>query len=932
MERYWESTESVNLLPARAYYMPFGEKDDPTGGRFASSECLPLCGTWKIRGYGSVYDVPDDFYRASPEREIAVPSCVQRNGFGGMQYTNVRYPFPFTPPFTPYENPAYHYQRTFTLGGAAARSTIVFEGVDSCFYLYVNDRFVGFSQVSHKMSEFDVGSYLREGENKLDVLVVKWCAGSYFEDQDKWRYTGIFRDVYLLRRPSASVVDYKIETDVRGGKGLVSFTLTDGTECDVTFCGRQKHALRGQAVRFTVNEPRLWSAEIPHLYDLTVASGGERIYEKVGIRKIAIKGGVFYLNGQPIKLKGVNHHDTHPETGQTVSGSFLRRELLLMKSLHINAIRTSHYPSVPEFYRMCDELGFYVMDEADLECHGVIERKGNGDFYDANCLVDDPAYEQTVVERAVSMVQRDKNRPCVLFWSLGNESGFGRNLAKSSAAVRALDRRPIHYEQYFFQPYGKKCVDILSRMYTAIDRIDPVLKEKKAPFFLCEYSHAMGNSCGDLKDYWEKFDSDDRFLGGCVWEWADHGIRDGKKKGYLYGGDFGEVLHDGEFCIDGLVTPDRRLKSAAVELRAVYSPIQIRLREGKIVVRNENYFKAESLSAVFGRRERGGKLHERRVRFSLAPRAEREFPAEGGGVLLVTVFSRGKILAKKSFDLRGEKREPTAPSGEGVRLTDQGSFFEAETKSSVWRLDKRTAELSAPQFAEPMRFNIWRAPISNDRFVLAEWKKKGFDRAHVRVTHAETEGNCVCMDALLVADALAPLAKLRFSFAFGAAAVLVRAEYAVSDFIDYLPRVGFCFALGGKCDAVTYFGNGPHECYADKNFAAVKDLYHSTAEKLFTNYIFPQENGSHNETEFLQIGDGAHAVTAEGDFSFSVLPYSTEQLTKAAHAFELKKSGKTYVCIDGAMSGVGSNSCGPKLAERYRVPKEGSFAFRMSVK
>lgn len=931
MERYWESTESVNLLPARAYYMPFGEKDDPTGGRFASSECLSLCGAWKIREFGSVYDVPDDFYKTASEREITVPSCVQLNGFDRMQYTNVRYPFPYTPPFTPYENPAYHYQRTFFVG-VAARSTIVFEGVDSCFYLYVNGRFVGFSQVSHKMSEFDVGSFLREGENKLDVLVVKWCAGSYFEDQDKWRYTGIFRDVYLLQRPSVNVVDYKIETDMRGGKGIVSFTLTDGTECDVTFCGRQKHVLQGQTVRFTVNEPRLWSAEIPNLYDLTIASGGERIYEKVGIRKLAIKGGVFYLNGQPVKLKGVNHHDTHPMTGQTVSEAFLRSELLLMKSLHINAIRTSHYPSVPEFYRMCDELGFYVMDEADLECHGVIERKGNGDFYDANCLVDDPAYERAVVERAVSMVQRDKNRPCVLFWSLGNESGFGRNLAKSSAAVRALDRRPVHYEQYFFQPYGKKCVDILSRMYTAIDRIDPVLKEKKAPFFLCEYSHAMGNSCGDLKDYWEKFNSNDRFLGGCVWEWADHGIWDEKQKGYLYGGDFGEVLHDGEFCIDGLVAPDRKLKSAALELRAVYSPIKIGMRGETVFIRNENFFKTEELTAVFGRREQGGEQREKRVRFTLAPRSERAFPAEGGGFLLVSVFSQGKIFAKKSFDLRGEKRKLPVPEDDGVRLADRGRYFEAETKSGAWQLDKRTAELRSERFAEPMRFNIWRAPISNDRFAVTEWKKKGFDRASVRVTQSNAEGNRIVMRALLASDAVAPLAELLFEFTFSAEGVAVRTEYKVSDFADYLPRVGFSFALDGKYKDVVYFGNGPHESYIDKNYAAVKDFYRSTPEKLFTNYILPQENGSHSETEFLQISDGEHSVTAEGQFSFSALPFSSEQLTKARHTFELKKRGKTYVCIDGAMSGVGSASCGPKLAERYCVPKRGEFSFRLRLK
>ena len=931
MERYWERTDSVNLLPARAYYMPFGEKDDPTGGRFASTECLSLCGDWKIREFKSVYDVPDDFYKAAPERGIAVPSCVQLNGFDRMQYINVRYPFPYTPPYTPYENPAYHYQRTFYIGSIAARSTIVFEGVDSCFYVYINGRFVGFSQISHKMSEFDIGGFLRQGKNKIDVLVIKWCAGSYFEDQDKWRYTGIFRDVYLLCRPSANVIDYKIETDIRGGKGIVSFTLTDGKECEVSFCGTQRRAVLGKKIDFTVNDPRLWSAEIPDLYDLTIINGAEHIYEKVGIRKIAIKDGVFYLNGQPIKLKGVNHHDTHPKTGQTVTEQFLRSELLLMKSLNINAIRTSHYPSVPEFYRMCDEIGFYVMDEADLECHGVIERKGKGDFYDANELVDDPTYENTVVERGLSMVQRDKNRPCVLFWSLGNESGFGRNLARSSEEIRKTDDRPIHYEQYFFQPYGKKCVDILSRMYTAPDCMDAVLNEKNAPFFLCEYSHAMGNSCGDLKDYWEKINSNDRFLGGCVWEWADHGIWSEKKKGYLYGGDFGEVLHDGEFCIDGLVTPDRKLKSASAELRAVYSPLQIYLHDEKIIVRNENYFRTEEVT-VFLRKTANEETYKRdRYQIVLPPRGECEFTAEKGVLSVVSIYRRKNLITSKSFDLRVKRPAPKRGDLYNIRLTENLKEYIISTPLCQFRLNKYTAELDTEYFAEPLRLNVWRAPISNDRFVVAEWKRMGLDRAFVRVKGLKAAGCSIVMQAQVLADALVPLVDMDFTFSFIEDGLSIGTEYKVSDCVEYLPRIGFTFALDSSYKYVSYFGNGPYETYVDKNAASVKDMHQRTVKKMFTNYIVPQENGSHSETEFLQIGDGVHSVTAEGDFSFSVLPYSTEQLTKASHAFELKKSEKTYVCIDGAMSGVGSASCGPKLAEKYRVPKEGSFCFCIKI-
>ncbi|MDE6397798.1 MAG: glycoside hydrolase family 2, partial [Clostridiales bacterium] len=553
------------------------------GERESSSLFTLLNGVWNFRAHKRVEDVrvPESLYDT-----VAVPGCVQLQGYDMPQYTNIRFPFPFDPPYIRKDNPAFHYRRTFTVTQTRG-VRLVFEGVDSCFYVYVNGKKVGFSQVSHRVSEFDISPFVREGQNTLDVIVIKWCAGSYLEDQDKWRFTGIFRDVYLLTRAEGCVEDYKIETDVTGGKGIVRFTLLRGGDAEVCLEGQTRTVRSGETAEFTVENPRLWSAETPALYDLQIHAAGETIYEKVGIRSVKIESGVLKVNGKAIKLHGVNRHDFHPERGAAVNKEDMRRDLQLMKDYNVNALRTSHYPSAPELYRMADEMGLYVMSESDVECHGVVAIDGDSDGEKYDMFAQGDMFTDAILERNILNYETQKNRTSVIMWSLGNEAGYGKNFTAAAEWLHAHDSRPVHYEQHVHaagkESYYTDPIDVVSRMYPSIEDMQAILNDKKEtrPLILCEYTHAMGNSCGDLGDYMNMFYGTDRCAGGFIWEWADHGLSYGGKKD-LYGSDF-RNMNDGNFCIDGLFAPDRTPKPACFEMRAQYA-------YARFVKENDDYY------------------------------------------------------------------------------------------------------------------------------------------------------------------------------------------------------------------------------------------------------------------------------------------------------------------------------------------------------
>ncbi len=571
-----ESFDRLGTEAPRAYYIPFSQSTAFTFrhhilDRTASDRFISLDGTWRIREYPrpEAVDLSDP-----PVAPIPVPAAVQLHGYDHIQYINCRYPFPVDFPRVPKDNPTYHYQRYFTVDDLNESYYLNFEGVDSFFFVYMNDAFVGSGQISHSTNEFDVTAYLHAGENKLDVVVAKWCASSYLECQDKFRWTGIFRSVYLLKRPKAHIRDFKISTNLDGDTGTVTVTNLSDIPMDVTMGATAAQLLPGDQAVIVVPDPKIWSAEAPYLYDVVLSANGEKILQRVGIRSVKIENQVFKINGRHEKLKGVNRHESHPVTGPVVSLEDMIRDLELMKWANVNAIRTSHYPNCPEFYQLCDFYGFYVMDEADVETHGISYSQCYERWIEIfQAFVSNGLLEDGITDREINLYERDKNCSCVLIWSMGNESSYGKDFYSGIDYIRARDSRPVHYENLWWtddsEIYTTR-VDIVSRMYSPLEQVQEYLADEKEfrPFLLCEYSHAMGNSNGDLLDYWRIFDSDDRYMGAFVWEWCDHAVK--TDQGFLYGGDFGEPEHDSNFCVDGLVTPDRQVKSNLLELRAVY--------------------------------------------------------------------------------------------------------------------------------------------------------------------------------------------------------------------------------------------------------------------------------------------------------------------------------------------------------------------------
>ena len=847
--------DRIGTTPHRSYYIPFAENDvigrkHGIQDRETSSRFISLDGTWQIKQFAHVEDFD---IKAELDSTIPVPSCVQMHGYDHIQYINRRYPFPVMTPRVPYENPCWHYRRTFDLAKKEGeRYYLNFEGVDSAFYLYINGTFKGYSQISHATSEFDVTELVRNGENTVDVYVIKWCVSTYLECQDKFRFSGIYRDVYMLVRPEKHITDYKIETTLDGDNGVLTFINESELDVRCELEGEEKIAKAGESVSFTVKNASLWSPETPTLYTLMLYANGEKIEEKIGFRVVSIDGKVFKVNGEAIKLKGVNRHDFNCETGATVTLENMLEDIQLMKFLNVNAVRTSHYPNRPEFYLLCDVYGLYIMDEADLETHGAQAREG---------VVDDELWGEYaewdllapgITDRHVALVERDKNRSCVIIWSLGNESSFGKAFFDGAKYIKNRDNtRPIHYEslqradrKYYFTDM----VDMVSMMYPSCNGIRREVldnPEETRPFVLCEYTHAMGNSCGDIAEYWDLIYNNEQLMGGFVWEWADHGIK--TEKGFLYGGDSGEKDHDGNFCIDGLLTPDRKIKSGALEMKAVY----------------------------------GGKLK-----------------SEVTDVDIPEVKGSAKTVAIEVDEHTGELTSIKADGKEILRT--------------------------------PVHFNIMRY-TDNDRKLVDHWYKRCLlHRCRPEIFSCEKSENGYKFNGVLGANTVMPAVEFDLEYAVSGNELTVAIEYKLADYIQNFPRIGIEFGVDKSSSAFSYVGFGPYESYVDKHVACDYGYYESTAEENFDkNYVRPQESGSHYASKYLCVAN-AFALTAKNPFSFSVAPYTTAQLRGTKHNFELEENDFVNVCIDLAMRGIGSSSCGPALNPIHEIEKEGKNVFKFT--
>ena len=990
--RYYENLSVLheNTMPARAYYIPASRRmDNLVEHREESDRMQLLNGTWKFQYFNSIYDIQDSFFEKNYDTEnfdeIQVPSVWQMAGYDTHQYTNIRYPFPFDPPYVPQDIPCGAYVHTFEYSRdeKAPKSFLNFEGVDSCFYVWINGSYIGYSQVSHMTSEFDVTDVLQDGTNTVAVLVMKWCDGSYLEDQDKFRMSGIFRDVYILKRPKQAISDYHIKTRIEDMLAKVEIEMKFYSPLNVKISIEDRNgavvalgsiAEEGTAV-LEIASPELWNTENPYLYKLILETENEVIVDHIALRKIEIKDQVIYLNGQKIKFRGVNRHDSDPVTGFTINPEQITTDLTLMKQHNFNAIRSSHYPNAPFFYEMCDKYGFMVIDEADIEAHGpfMIYRKEDTDYNRFKRwnekIADDPVWEEAIVDRVKLMVERDKNRFCIVMWSMGNESAYGCNFEKALEWTKNFDPdRITQYESARYRNYDETYdysnLDVYSRMYPALSEIQEYLdKDGSKPFLLVEYCHSMGNGPGDFEDYFQMIQDNDKMCGGFVWEWCDHAIAHGTAENgktiYAYGGDHGEEIHDGNFCMDGLVYPDRTVHTGLLEYKNVYRPARVisyDKESGELVLHNymdfddlKDYVKISYELTQDGLVISKGILPE----FSVAPHGE------GKTNLKINVPENGKCYLKLIYHLKKElplldedhilgfdeievsKEETkcklaekwlqkTAVDSE-LQVNENDTQIHIKGREFAYTIDKRTALFTEMKFAgreylnHPMELNIWRAPTDNDMYIKSEWKKAHYDKAYTRAYTTEVvqgkHGVKITSHASVVAETVQKILDVTITWKIEAAGK-IDADIAVTkdDEFPDLPRFGVRMFLDKKLSAARYFGMGPQESYCDKHQAASHGLYQANVDDLHEDYIRPQENGSHYDCEYVELNNSRYGIVASAEkaFSFNASYYTQEELEKKTHNYELIESDSVVFCVDYALNGIGSNSCGPVVLEQYR--------------
>lgn len=950
-QRIYERPDKTyeNRQPQRSYYIPYDSLEKALRGKREESSFYKLLnGKWDFRYYERDVDVPEDTESINFKDKTDVPSCWQMQGYDKNWYTNLNYPFPVDPPFVPDDNPCGIYRRTFEINSKwEERETyIVFEGAATCLFLYVNGKYVGFSQVSRMQAEFNITPYIQKGTNSLTVKVLKWCIGSYMEDQDCFRMNGIFRDVYLLSRAEGHAKDIEIKADTK------AITVS---EPDYEIFDKD-----GKSLGKTVENPILWSAEKPYLYTVVVKKAGEFMPFKIGMRDIVINSeGEVLINGSAVKMMGVNHHDTHPVTGYYVPDDFLYEELLMMKSLNINCIRTSHYPPIPEFLNMTDELGFYVIDEADVENHGFNTRNigGGGSFVDGD---HDPAWpcnrpdwEDMFVERMERMVERDKNHASVIMWSCGNESNYGPNFDSMLKWGHDRDKsRIVFYERARAVNY--ECdTDIRCRMYPNLECIDEIMAEPDTrPYINIEYGHAMGNSPGEIDLFVDKFYEYKKHLGGCIWEWADHAILD--RGVYKYGGDFDEEIHDSNFCVDGLVFPNRSLKAGSRNLKYAYQYMKAFRDGNKIKVKSRySHTDLNEFDAVLRLEVDSKIVNEHHMTLDCPPHGETEFlipfkiPASCtlGAHLIFTLEQDGVDKARTCFDLPECERIKVKTSepllkfdevGEDIYISgDNFSYVFSKHYGAIASFKKNGIE----NLAGPMRLSAYKAATDNERHFKKSWEltndnthSENMNKTHLKVYSCNVSENKITVEASLAGISRTPYIRYQAEYEFyndGTVSVDTKVKVK-NEYNTFLPRLGYEFENPVSDLGFTYYGMGPYESYTDMHLHTLPGLYSSSADSEYVPYIMPQEHGNHFGSDYLRLDTGMEVMT-DSLFEINVSSYSSEALAKARHTDELKKDGKTHVRVDYRVNGIGSASCGPMLRPEHMI-REKDIQFKFYIK
>lgn len=1000
LEKYYENPAKlhVNTMDNRSYYVPYH-----LDGR-ESRICLSG-EDWYFHFYEKHSVIPEQWIVSGEEtlekkeqwRQISVPSCIQNLGYDRHQYTNVNYPIPYDPPYVPANNPCAAYVKYFELTEEQTkqRQYLYFEGVDSCFYVWLNGRFVGYSQVSHSPSEFDVTRFVQAGSNRLAVLVLKWCDGTYLEDQDKFRMTGIFRDVYLYERPQQHIRDYHIRTKVNyeTQKAEIYFQVESffgeaNHEMTLTLKDREGELIdtvtvtSEERVCFEVENAKLWNAEMPYQYNLEIVCAEEKIYEKVAICKVEVKDGCVLVNNQLVKFKGVNRHDSDPYTGYTISREQALRDLTLMKEHNINAIRTSHYPNAPWFPQLCEEYGFYMIAESDIEIHGTASIYGGSQDKTFGLLAQDKRFEQAILDRVQRNVIRDKNRGCILFWSLGNEGGYGENFEKAGRWVKKYDPdRLVHYESSIWETGNHindtSMIDVMSRMYASVEEVERYFAGDKPrkPFIQCEFVHAMGNGPGDIEDYMQQIYRYDGFCGGFVWEWCDHAVYQGRtEEGRIkfgYGGDSGESLHDGNFCVDGLVYPDRRPHTGLKEWKNAIRPVRAAMIDKEkpvILLRNTlDFVNLKDYVDICCQIQRDGEMVYQTllvapnvkphgteiIHLDLDEEDFRKLTAKGNCYLKLTYLLKQKTAClEKGFELgfdqfaiaKDDSYVEEFLTGEqakvGLSVEEDELSISVLGENFQYQIDKDSALFTSIKregkewLVEPMQFSTFRAPTDNDRNIVHSWRAAGYHRPLVKVydicvTTCSEEQIKVSANVSLAAVMLQPFLRMSVTWTIAKnGRIQLKVDAERDTHLPFLPRFGIMLRIPQENEQVTYFGYGPNESYVDKHRSSYMDLFHTTVDELHEDYIRPQENGAHTGCLSLQVGE--FKVASNKAFSFNASRYSVEQLQRAAHNYELVKEAFVELHLDYKQSGVGSNSCGQALLPAYRLDEE-RFSFEIKM-
>lgn len=971
-----------NKLPGRAYAIPYRDSEKLLAQsilteRYESDLVTVLSGEWQFRYYEKISRLPTyiDTEKLALDT-IAVPSTWQRTGYEKPVYLNASYEFPVTAPYVPEEMSAGVYVKRFSVRDDTKHTILSFLGVCSSLTLYVNGRYVGYSEGSHNTAEFSLDGIVTPGENELLAIVTKWSNGTYLECQDMFRENGIFRDVLLTELPESYLLDHRVHTskDADGWELSVEGTLggENGAGLQITAQLFDEDALlRSQTVSvskeysffFSVPDAKEWTAETPSLYTLLLTLSNkdgnlESIRVRVGFRQVRIDGERFLFNGAPIKFKGVNHHDTHEKTGYVMSAQDLARDVQLMKEFNVNAVRTSHYPPDPIFLDLCDVYGLYVIDEADIETHGMC-----GDHMRINALSNDKQWQPRYLDRVSRMFQRDKNHPAITMWSLGNESGGWKNQDACCAWLKKRSSLPVHYEGVIRTPRGS--YDVISEMYPRFPFFSRIADHKLGsryrgkPYFMCEYCHAMGFGPGSLEDYWQYIYEHEQLCGGCIWEWADHSVYNKKAKyTYTYGGDHGEAHHDGNFCVDGLFYPSRKPHTGAWAMKTTYRPVRATLvSENLYRFTNTNRFlNANVYDVTYELLKDGEMIETGKVALEIAPRQSQTVviahamtdPNHDYCINFVYHDKKGNHVATEQLTLQEAISAPQTDSKRAVAFLKKHDSILVAFENGHAVFDKSTGVLVSyvvdgkEMLADDFGFlpNIYRAPLDNDRNKVGGWEKKGLDKlrpAARKLTECKNDKQgfvrIKTTGALEYTDKKLFLFELVYQI-YPDGLLRVDAKLTQPGLVKLpleLSRFGVTLHLDQSLKVVRYYGRGEKENLPDIRHHAPLGVYESTVFDLCEDYIKPQENGTHTDTRYVQLcdgnGSGVEFLCGDKPFTFCARPYKNATLCKAKHLEDLHDDHLVCLNLDGFMRGTGSNSCGPDVLPKYDLKIRDSLSF-----